>query len=93
MARDLDDDDMLLAASVRGRELTDDRRGAARDAFFAKPRPCFRASPRGRTLGGGVHADDRGRIALDGVETGEYARLAARPALAQTRAMRSKRAR
>ena len=87
-----DQNDVLFAASVRGQDLDDDARAAARDAWFAKPQACFRASPLPKTHGWGVHADAAGRIALYGVETEEYRRLAADPALRQLRAMRSKRA-
>ena len=87
-----DQNDVLFAASVRGEDLTDDERAAAREAFLAKPQACFRASPLPKTHGWGVHADTGGRIALYGVETDEYRRLAEDPTLRQTRAMRSKRA-
>ena len=86
-----DQNDVLFAASVRGRDLDDDARSAARDAWFARPQACFRASPLPKTHGWGIHADAEGRIALYGVETEEYRRLAADPALRQVRAMRSRR--
>ena len=88
-----DQNDVLFAASIRGQDLDDDARAAARDAWFGKPQACFRASPLPKTHGWGVHADAQGRIALHGVETEEYRRLAADPTLRQLRAMRSKRAR
>jgi len=88
-----DQNDVLFAASVRDRpDLTDDERAAARDAWFSRSQACFRASPLPKTLGWGVHADAQGRIALYGVETEEYQRLAADPDLRQLKAMRSKRA-
>ena len=86
-----DQNDVLFAASVRGRDLDDDAHAAARDAWFARPQACFRASPLPKTHGWGVHADAEGRIALHGVETEEYRRLAADPRLRQLRAMRSRR--
>lgn len=90
-----DQNDVLYAASVRGGaldDLDDEARAAARDAWFARPQACFRASPLAKTHGWGVHADARGRIALYGVGTEEYDRLAADPGLRQLRAMRSRRA-
>lgn len=85
-----DQNDVLFATSVRGQDLDDAARAAARVAWFAKPQACFRASPLPKTHGWGVHADAEGRIALYGVETEEYRRLAADPALRQLRAMRSR---
>ena len=72
--------------------ISDDERDAAWGAFFAKGQPCLRSSPLGKRYGGGTHHDSLGRVALVAVGTEEYARLAADPALAQTRAMRSRRA-
>lgn len=77
---------------MRGRDLDADERRAAEDAFLATPQPCFRASPLPTTHGWGVHCDHEGRIALVGVDTAEYRRLANDPTLTQLAAMRSKRA-
>src|SRR4051812_23956075 len=37
---------------------------AHREQFFAKPKPCFRASPLVKTYGWGIHYNDEGRIAV-----------------------------
>jgi D-alanyl-D-alanine-carboxypeptidase/D-alanyl-D-alanine-endopeptidase len=52
-------------------------RGDAWSDFFAKPRPCLRASDLPKRFGWGVHADEQGRIALYGVDSSEDATLAA----------------
>lgn len=65
---------------------------AARDAFFSKGQPCLRSSPLGKRYGWGLHHDDEGRVALVARDSEQYALLAADPAIAHTRAMRSRRA-
>ncbi|RYD19559.1 MAG: hypothetical protein EOP88_18510 [Verrucomicrobiaceae bacterium] len=59
---------------------------------FAKPQACLRASPLPKSYGWGVHYDEKGRIALAGVETAAYAKFTKDKALKQLDAMRSKRA-
>lgn len=61
--------------------------------LFGKPYPCMRASPLPKTYGWGVHHDADGRIALFGVESAEYRRLAGGGhGLKVVTAMRNKRA-
>jgi len=92
--------DVIFTVHADRRGIPEAERPAARAAFYAKGQPCLRASDLGKRYGWGVHADAAGRIALVGVETPEYAELAAgRPAdgsgppVTVTRAMRTKRAR
>jgi Family of unknown function (DUF6157) len=59
--------------------------------FIAKPRACFRASPLPKRYGWGVHYDDRGRIALHGIDSPEYHRLSALDGTRQVLARRSSR--
>ena len=61
-------------------------------AYFALPRACLRTSPLARNYGWGFHFDAQGRVALVGVGTDEYRRLAQDRRLHQTSAMRSRRA-
>ncbi|MCB0076871.1 MAG: hypothetical protein KDD73_05555 [Anaerolineales bacterium] len=49
---------------------------AARDRFFSKPMACMRASALGKRYGWGLHFDDEGHVALHGVESAAYQRLA-----------------
>ena len=89
-------DDVIFATSAAGRELdakaSKKQRSLARAAFFSKGQACLRASPLGKRFGWGVHADADGRVAIYAVDSKRYQALAADTKLAQTRAMRSRRA-
>jgi hypothetical protein len=52
-------------------DLTKAEYQEAREQFFSKGQPCFRASPLTKTYGYGVHSDSIGKVALVGVETDE----------------------
>jgi hypothetical protein len=90
---ELTSDDVLFETHARRHAIPAAEREAARAAFFAKGQPCLRSSPLGKRLGWGTHHDAEGRVALVAVESEEYARLAADPSLAHTKAMRTSRAR
>ncbi|WP_375781277.1 DUF6157 family protein [Bradyrhizobium sp. ma5] len=89
-------DDVVFATSSAGRALdpkaAKKARSLARETFFSRGQACMRASPLGKRFGWGVHADAEGRIALFAVDSKRYQALAGDPEVAQTRAMRSKRA-
>ena len=78
-------DDLLFAAY---RERGGDKN---REAFFARPQACLRASPLVKQFGWGVHHDGEGRIALLGMESADYRRLWEDPAVAKTPGMRRSR--
>ena len=65
-------DEVLFAVYAQRNDLTKDELKAAREQFFSKGQPCFRASPLGKSYGWGVHNDKEGKIALYGCETKEY---------------------
>ncbi|MBX3736583.1 MAG: hypothetical protein KF715_07840 [Candidatus Didemnitutus sp.] len=67
------------------------RRAALWREFFAQPMACMRTSPLAKTYGWGLHFNPAGKVALVGVESAEYRRLAKDRTIAQTRAMRSAR--
>ncbi|WP_020472177.1 DUF6157 family protein [Zavarzinella formosa] len=52
------------------------RAAEIRKTLFGKSHPCMRASPLPKQYGWGVHHDEAGRIAIYGLETEEYRRLA-----------------
>lgn len=81
----LTSDDLLHAAHLA--------RGGGKDraTFFAKPQACLRASPLVKQFGWGVHHDGEGRIALVAMESEDYARLLADPAVKKTPGMRRSR--
>lgn len=89
---ELTSDDVLFAVHAIRQGIAEEDRSEAREAFFAKSRACLRASPLGKRYGWGLHHDSDGKVALVPLGSERYAALAADPALAQTRAMRSKRA-
>jgi len=75
-------DDLLHAAHLaRGGDK--DRTG-----FFAKPQACLRTSPLVKQFGWGIHHDGEGRIAMVGMESADYARLLADPAVKKAPGMR-----
>ncbi len=56
------------------------------------PSACLRASSLAKRFGWGIHADAEGRVAIYAVDSKRYQAFARDPAIAQVRAMRSKRA-
>jgi hypothetical protein len=61
----------------------------AKELFFSKGQPCFRASPLAKTYGFGIHCDGEGRVSIYGVETEEYKKLAENKFITKLKAMRS----
>ena len=89
-------DDVVFATSAPGRQLGAEANkkelALARSEFFSKGQACMRGSGLGKRYGWGIHADAEGRIALYSVDSERYQALARDPKVAQTRAMRTKRA-
>ena len=83
---------LFLTDWIKQGHATDAATEADRQAFFAQPRACLRASPLCKQYGWGIHFDKQGRAALYPMEGQEYRRLAADPLITQLKAMRSKRA-
>jgi Family of unknown function (DUF6157) len=69
-------DDVLFEIVALKNDVTKQEYKEARDNFFSKGQPCFRASPLTKRYGWGVHHNEEGKIAIYGVETMEYKRLA-----------------
>ncbi|MDO9398319.1 MAG: DUF6157 family protein [Herbiconiux sp.] len=88
---ELTSDDVIFTVHATRAGIAPGDLEAERERFFAKGQPCLRASPLGKRYGWGTHHDARGRVALYGVGTADYERLAADPALTQKVAMRSSR--
>lgn len=65
-------DDVFFQVFAERNDLTKAELGKAREKFFSKGQPCFRASPLTKSYGFGIHSDEKGRIALFGMETDEY---------------------
>lgn len=85
----LTSDDVLFAVHAARQGVKPAK--AAREAFFAKPQACLRASPLPKTYGFGLHHDAQGRVALVPMESVRYAELAHDAGTKTVAAMRSAR--
>lgn len=82
-------DDVLFQVFADKNDLTKSEYKAARDSYFSKGQPCFRASPLTKRYGWGVHNDKNGKIAIYGAETIEYKKLVQDKNLKVVKAMKS----
>lgn len=82
-------DDVLFQIYAERKDLTKEEYKKAKEDFFSKGQPCFRASPLTKSYGFGVHSDKEGKIALYGMETEEYQGFLDNNKLQKTKAMRS----
>jgi len=84
-------DDVLFQVYAEKNHIPEKEKKTAREAFFSKGQPCFRASPLTKRYGWGVHSNHEGKIALYGCESEEYRRLSSDPKLKTVKAMKSAR--
>ncbi|WP_107039158.1 DUF6157 family protein [Brumimicrobium mesophilum] len=82
-------DDIFFQVFAERNDLTKVELGEAKEKFFSKGQPCFRASPLTKSYGFGVHSDEEGRIALYGMESDEYQKYLAEDKIKKVKAMRS----
>ena len=82
-------DDILFQLFAYRNSLTEAEYNQAREQFFAKGQPCFRASPLTKTCGFGIHSDSNGKVALYGMETDEYQSFLADHKIKKIKAMKS----
>lgn len=82
-------DNVLFQVYADKNDLTEAEYKAAREAFFSKGQACLRASPLTKKFGFGIHADDKGKIALYGINSGEYEAFVKNPEIKKVKAMRS----
>ncbi len=59
--------------------------------FFSKGQACLRSSPLGKTYGWGIHYNDKSKIAIYAMESGEYRRFKNDTSLKHIKAMKSSR--
>ncbi len=85
-------DDIAFLAHAMHKGIAKSEWPAEREKFFSKGQPCLRASALGKRYGWGTHHNADGRVALVPIESTQYKRLAADPALKHMRAMRTRRA-
>lgn len=82
-------DDILFQIFADRNDLTKPEYENAREQFFSKGQPCFRASPLTKRYGFGVHSDKDGKIAIFGCETKEYEQFLKDEAVQKVKAMRT----
>lgn len=83
-------DDVLFRVYAERNNIPKSGWKAAREEFFSKGQPCFRASPLTKRYGWGLHADAGEKIALYAAGSPEYKKLAKDKTLSVVKAMRSK---
>ncbi len=82
-------DDVLFQVFADRNDLTQDEYLEARERFFSKGQPCFRASPLTKRYGWGLHCNKEGKIALVACDTPEYKALAKDKQLTVVKAMKT----
>lgn len=82
-------DDVFFEVFAQRNDLTENEHTEAREKFFSKGQPCFRASPLTKRYGWGVHSNNEGKIAIYGCETAEYQKLQKDANLKVLKAMKS----
>lgn len=81
-------DDVLFQCYAQKHSVSASEYQEAREMFFSKGQPCFRASPLTKRYGWGVHADEEGKIAIYAQDSTEYRKLASNKQIQQLKAMR-----
>ena len=82
-------DDILFQVYAERNNLLKSEYKEARQQFFTKGQPCFRASPLTKRYGWGIHNDKEGKIAIYGCETVEYKKFSKDKSLKVIKAMKS----
>ncbi len=89
---ELTSEDVIFEVHANRQGIPGSERPAAREAYFSTGRACLRTSPLAKKFGWGIHNDAEGRLALVGMETDAYSRLASgEDGTKVVRAMRSSR--
>lgn len=83
-------DDVLFQVYASKNNIEKKDLKSARENFFSKGQPCFRASPLTKTYGWGIHSNEQGKVALYGAETKEYQQFSKDNTIKKVRAMKSK---
>ncbi len=84
-------DDVFFQVYADRNGLTKAEYREAREQFFSKGQPCFRASPLTKVYGFGIHNNKDGKIALFGMESKEYKEFLADNTIKKVKAMKSSR--
>ncbi len=83
-------DDVIFRVFAQRKELADSEWIDARNEFFSKGQPCFRASPLTKKYGWGIHYNADGKMALFSVDSIEYRQFEVDAHLEKVKAMKSK---
>lgn len=84
-------DELMFEVYAARNAISDSARADEWSAFQAKPMACLRASALVKTHGWGIHHNAEAKVAAFAIGSDNYRRLAADPALKQTKGMRTKR--
>ncbi|MBP7184861.1 MAG: hypothetical protein KBA06_05095 [Saprospiraceae bacterium] len=84
-------DDILFQVFADRNDLIAEEFQKAREQFFSKGQPCFRASPLTKRYGFGVHADENGKVAIYGRETTDYEQFTKDDKIQKVKAMKTSR--
>jgi len=82
-------DDIFFKIYAEKNDLMETELEKAREEFFSKGQPCFRASVLGKTYGFGIHCDNNSKVALYGVETDAYQKFLDNTGVKKVKAMRT----
>jgi hypothetical protein len=82
-------DDVMFQVYADRSDLIESEYQEAREQFFSKGQPCFRASPLPKRYGWGIHHNEEGKIALFGAESETYKKLSNDDSLKILKAMKS----
>jgi len=85
----LTSDEIFFKIFVERNDLLKQELTQAKELFFSKGQPCFRASPLAKTYGFGIHCNEEGKVSIYGVETEEYRKLVENKSIKKLKAMRS----
>jgi len=88
----LTEEEVAFRTRVLMRDIPEADWPAERERLLSQKKPRLRVSTLAKRYGWGIHVDSQGRVALVAVESAEYQRLAADPALRHVRAFQSQRA-
>ncbi|MEM8900814.1 MAG: DUF6157 family protein [Bacteroidota bacterium] len=84
-------DEIFFKIHALRKEIPQSELAEARQAFFSKGQPCFRASPLPKRYGWGVHSNAEGKVAIYGIDSAEYQQFLQDGSIEKTKAMRSSR--
>ena len=84
-------DDVLFQVYAQRNDVPKSEYKKAREAFFSKGQPCFRASPLTKRYGWGLHADENEKVALYPLGSAEYKKLQQDNKLKVVKAMKTSR--